>query len=206
MTVAQDQDEFLRLADGTLIGPDGKVVRDPNAPSPWTEVPSPSQAQQIVVRARKSVNELPLPPAKMSAVGLVAFYTLFGLGDTDIAIALEGRLTEVQIDNIRKTSAYNDFMKQAKASFMEAEQENVREIFADHAAGAAKQIIEHAKSDNDVLSFKASQDILDRAGHRPADIIEHRHKLEDALHIIIETKDGANDVPMIDVTPERLDG
>jgi hypothetical protein len=65
--------------------------------------------------------------------------------------------------------------------------------------------VTHAKSDNDVLSFKASQDILDRAGHRPADIVEHRHKLEDALHIVIEHKDDGKSVPMIDITPETVD-
>lgn len=207
MTVAQDQEEFLTLADGTKIGPDGKVMRDPNAPSPWTEVPAPSEAQALVVRARKSVNELPLPPEKMSAVGLVAFYTLFGLNDTDIAIALDGRITEQQIENIRNLSAYQDFMKSARATFMETEQEAVRDIFSQHAAGAARQVVELAKdSDNDVLKFKASQDILDRAGHRPADIVEHRHKMEDALHIVIERKDNTAEIPAIDVTPEHVDG
>jgi hypothetical protein len=204
MNVAKHPEEPLILADGTKIDPSsGKVVRD--TPSAWTEIPKPSEAQAIVVRARKSVNELPLPPQQMSGVGLVAFYTLFGLNDTDIAIALDGKLTEDQISNIRKLSVYKDFMASAKTNLLETANDQVRDLLQQHAMSAAMQVVEHAKSDNDVLSFKASQDILDRAGHRPADIVEHRHKLEDALHIVIERKDNSDAVPIIDVTPEIVD-
>lgn len=196
--------EPLTLADGTQIDPStGKPIREQS--DAFIEVPSPSQAQELVVRAKRSVNELPMPPQQMNGVGLVAFYTLFGLNDTDIAIALDGKLTEDQVSNIRKLSVYKDFMASAKANLMETAQEQVRDLLGQHAIGAAKKVIEHAKGDNDVLSFKASQDILDRAGHRPADIVEHRHKLEDALHIVIEHKDDNRSVPMIDVTPEIVD-
>lgn len=203
MNAVVDDSEFLVLADGTKIAPDGKVVKEPS--SAWTEIPSPSKAQEIVVRARKSVNELPMPPQQMTAIGLVAFYTLFGLNDTDIAIALDGRLTEEQIKNIRGLTAYTDFMLTAKTNLLETETNTVRELFTEHAIGAAKQIIDIAKNgENEVIQFKASQDILDRAGHRPADIVEHRHKLEDALHIIVEKKDSADQVPVIDVTAEEI--
>jgi hypothetical protein len=204
MTIAQDQDEFLVLADGTRIGQDGKVVKDPA--DDWRAIPSPSQAQEIVVRAQKRVEELPLPPERMTGVGLVAFYTLFGLNDTDIAIALNGALTEEQIGNIRKLSVYKEFMTTAKTNLLETAQEQVRDLLQQHALNAANKVISHAQSDNDVLSFKASQDILDRAGHRPADIVEHRHKLEDALHIVVEHKDDASNAPVIDVTAEHVDG
>jgi hypothetical protein len=201
--VAQPEDDYLVLADGTKIGPDGKVIKDKT--SDWREIPSPSVAQDLVVRARKSVEELPMPPEQMSGVGLVAFYTLFGLDDTNIAIALNGKLTESQIANIRRLSVYKDFMVTAKTNLLETAQEQVRELLSKHALNAANKIVEHAQAENDVLSFKASQDILDRAGHRPADIVEHRHKLEDSLHIVIEHKDDTSTVPYIDVTPENID-
>jgi hypothetical protein len=203
MNVATSINEPLVLADGTMIDPStGKRVR---TDSVWTEVPKPSEAQAIVVRARKSVNELPMPPQQMNGVALVAFYTLFGLSDTDIAIALDGKLTEEQVANIRKLSVYKDFMASAKTNLLETANEQVRDLLQQHAMVAAKQVIEHAKSENDVLSFKASQDILDRAGHRPADIVEHRHKLEDALHIVVEHKDDNSQVPVIDIEAEHID-
>jgi hypothetical protein len=205
MNVATSVHEPLVLADGTKIDPStGGAIRDA-ADNVWTEVPSPSSAQALVVRARRSVNELPMPPQQMNGVALVAFYTLFGLCDTDIALALDGKLTEDQVANIRKLSVYKDFMASAKTNLLETANEQVRDLLQQHALSAAKQVVQHAGSENDVLSFKASQDILDRAGHRPADIVEHRHKLEDALHIVIEHKDDGAGVPMIDITPETID-
>jgi hypothetical protein len=81
-----------------------------------------------------------MPPQQMNGVALVAFYTLFGLTDTDIAIALDGKLTEDQVANIRKLSVYKDFMASAKTNLLETANEQVRDLLQQHALGAAKQI------------------------------------------------------------------
>lgn len=201
MDLPMNGNEPLVLADGTKIDcTSGKVVKD--QPANFVSVPSPSEAQKIVARARKTVAELPMPPEKLSAVALVAFYTLYGLDDRDISIALDGKLSEDQIKHVRKLDAYSEFMAEAKANILHTETNLVREIFEQHAPIAAQKIIAHAQSGNDVLSFKASQDVLDRAGHRPADIIEHRHKMEDNLNIVITKRDENVQPPMIDVTPK----
>ncbi len=197
--------EPLVLADGTKIDPaTGKIIREQTAK--YIPVPSNSEAQRIVARTRRTIGELPVPPAQLSAVALVSFYTLYGLTDTDICIALDNKLTTTQIENIRKEDAYIEFMQTAKANFLHTETNTVRELFESKAIAAARKITDLAESDVDVLAFKASQDVLDRAGHRPADIVEHRHKMDDALNIVITTKDSNKpDIPMIDVTPERVD-
>lgn len=195
----------LVLADGTKIDPStGKVIKD--VASKFISVPSPSEAQRLIARTRKTVSELPLPPEKLSAVALVAFYTLYGLDKREISIALEGKLTEDQIENVRELDAYKDFMREARANIINTETQVVREVFEQHAPIAAAKVIELAQSENDVLAFKASQDVLDRAGHRPVDIIEHRHKMDDNLNIVITRRDETkeNDIPTIDVTPERI--
>lgn len=196
--------EPLVLADGTKIDcSTGKVIKD--KPTVFVEVPCPSEAQRIVSRTRKTIADLPLPPQNLSGVALVAFYTLFGLNDQDISIALDGKLTVEQITNIRSLDAYVDFMQTAKANILETQQSHVRELFERHATGAAQKIIELAESDNDVLAFTASKDVLDRAGHRPADVVEHRHKMEDALNIIVTRRDEKTEVPTIDVTPSHIE-
>lgn len=196
--------EPLQLADGTKIDCDsGKVIKD--TPANFVVVPSPSEAQALIVKARKTVAELPLPPEKLSGVALVAFYSLYGLGDRDIALAINCALTEHQIKEIRKLDAYQDFMAAAKQNILHTEQQTVRDLFEKHAAAAAAKVISLAGNENDVLAFKASQDVLDRAGHRPADVVEHRHKMEDALNIVITRRDENQEVPTIDVTPEHID-
>jgi hypothetical protein len=205
MNLAEDELEPLVLADGRKIDPtSGKVIKDTTKPS-FVEVPSGIEAQQLVVKARKTVAELPLPPSQLNAVGLVAFYTLFGLPDVEIALATENKLTVEQIKNIRDTDAYKEFMVAAKTNIIETANDSVRELFQSHAAGAARKIINIANEDDGALGFKASQDVLDRAGHRPADVVEHRHRMEDALQIVFIKKDETQQVPVIDVTPERID-
>lgn len=195
------ENEPLVLADGTKIDPStSKVIREKK--NSLVSVPSPSEAQRIVARTRKSVAELPLPPQQLSAVALVAFYTLFGLHDQDICIALDSKLTVEQITRIRELEAYTEFMQSAKDNIINTQQDTVREMFQEHATTAAKAIIDMTNDDdNKVLQFKASQDVLDRAGHRPADVVEHRHKMEDALHIVVTKRDENAEVPLVDVTP-----
>jgi hypothetical protein len=202
MSVAQSVDEPLVLADGTKIDPStGKVIKEK---AEWVEVPHPSAAQELVVRARRSVSDLPAPPQQLTGVALVAFYTLFGLSDQDIAIALDARLSVDQVRNIRQLDAYRDFMESAKTSIIDNTADKVRDVFQTHAIGAAHKVIQHAQSDDGVLSFKASQDILDRAGHRPADVVEHRHRMEDALHIVVTKRDGSETLPVVDALFEEV--
>lgn len=196
--------EPLVLADGTKIDPDSGSVIKEKKQRQMIAVPSPSEAQRIVARTRKTVAELPLPPQQLGGVALVGFYTLFGLHDTDICIALDNKLTIEQIERIRELDAYKDFMQAAKENIVNTETDIVREIFQQEAQTAARKIVELADSESEVLAFKASQDILDRAGHRPADIVEHRHKMEDALNIVYIEKKVGEVVPTIDVTAEEV--
>jgi hypothetical protein len=58
--------------------------------------------------------------------------------------------------------------------------------------------------DDDVgvlTKMTAAKDVLDRAGQRPVDIIEHRHKMEGGL--TIEYVDKKDDIPTIDITPDK---
>lgn len=201
--LAESELEPLILADGTRIDPTtGKAVKDRKAQR-FVEVPSGAAAQELVVRTRKSVAELPLPPAQLGGVALVAFYTLFGLPDAEISVACGAQLTVPQIKKIRELDAYKEFMTQAKTNIMETETNQVRDIVQKHAVDAVNTIVD-AMDEGGVLGFKAAQDILDRAGHRPADIVEHRHSMENALQIVVTKRDAAPDIPTIEGEYVRL--
>lgn len=189
-----DASQPLVLADGTVINPEtGKPQRERK----FVEVPSNSEAQKIVLNARRSVADLPAPPKEMNALGLVAFYTLFGLSETQVAIALDNRLSVEQIKMIKDSELFQEFMQSAKENLLDAAKDDVNSLIKQHAREAAMRIVEHASSENDVLSFKASQDILDRAGHRPADVVHHKHQMEDALQIVV-IKRNDDKLPTID--------
>lgn len=204
--LTEDAAEPLVLADGTKIDPStGEVLKERKQRAAFTEVPAPSVAQALVVKSKRSVADLPAPPAQLTGVALVAFYTLFGLGDRDISLALDGKISEEQVRRIRTLDAYKDFMNDAKANIIETSTDLVRDVFQQNAVGAARTVVELAQSNNDVLAFKASQDILDRAGHRPADIIEHRLNMADQLQIVYIERNPDEQAPIIDVPFERLE-
>lgn len=202
MNLPLSPSEPLVLADGTKIDPStGKEIRDIQR---FVEIPSAHKAQEIVARARRSVAELPLPSSQMNAVSLCLMYTMWGLSDADIAIVC--KLTIPQIKNIKKLDEYKKLQDDLRKSVLEVEATNVREFFEQRALGAAKKIVTIAEEEEGALGFKASQDILDRAGFRPADTVHHKHSMDEPLRIEYTTKKQASteDTLTIDVEYEEV--
>lgn len=196
----------LVLADGTKIDPSsGKVVREKK--TSFIEIPSASQAVAIIAKTKRNVAELPLPPQKMNAVSLVLFYSMWGLAENDIAITVN--ITRDQVNNIKKLPEYLAMSQDIQRSILQHETNEVRDIFQKHARGAAEKIVEiAADADADsVLGFKAAQDILDRAGHRPADVVLHKHGLDDSLKIVYIAQQPHETIPdasIVDVEFEEV--
>lgn len=197
MSLPVDVAEPLLLADGTKIDPtSGKVIKD-KKPQQFVEIPSASVAQALVARTKKSINELPLPPQNMNALSLVLFYTMWGLSNNDIALVTG--LTLSQIKNIKDLEAYIKLQDDLMRSVLEIEATDIRAFFAQKARSAAQKVVDIAEDGEGALAFKASQDILDRAGFRPADVVEHKHQLEGALRIEHIRAEPVSGVPAIDV-------
>lgn len=190
-----DVHEPLVLADGTKIDPTSrKVIKDRKA---WVEVPSATEAQKIVTRTRRSLIDMPLPVAQMNVVTVVLSYTLYGLADQEIAVA--AKLTIDQVKNIRTLEAYTTMSAAITKSLLETEANDVRNFFQQHAMGAAQKVVTLAQEEDGALGLKASQDILDRAGFRPADTVEHTHRMENSLMIEFIHRAATDDVPIIDL-------
>ena len=191
--------EPLVLADGTKIDPaSGKVIKDKPAKQ-FIEVPSQREAQRLVTNARRVASDLPAPPQQMNAISLVVMYTLYGLDDKNIALVTS--LSEKQIGNIKMTDAYDTMYKQVTKTILDSDTDDVRNLIQAGARTAAKKVMDSLDSENEILAFKAAQDILDRSGHRPADVVEHKHSMTGGLTIEYIKREENNSIPMIDVTP-----
>lgn len=191
------------LADGTVINAiTGRPVRQVN----MVEIPTARQAVAEVERVRKRVHELPDVPEKMNAVALVALYYMFGLNEQDIAHV--SGLTENQVVNIKMTAAFSELIDVAQSNVMSQDGANVRNLINQHAVTAATKISSLIHSEDEKVAMVASKDVLDRSGHRPADVVEHRHSVEGGLTIEYIKKGGDEAVvpPVIiqyeDVTDE----
>ena|SRR5258708_7436762 len=191
-------EEVLILHDGSKVLPSGKVVRPQKQST--IEVPSNSQAQKIIVQTRKRVADLPALPKTMNTVSVILSYTLFGLDDIEIAQATG--LAVEQIGRIKMLEAYSRMQEEVINTVLRTDTNSVRDLIAQHSRMAVSKIVEIVENGADDLALSASRDLLDRAGHRPADIVEHHHKMDGGLVIEIRRKDDSASAPMIDITPE----
>lgn len=193
MNALADINEPLVLADGTRINPvDGTIIED--APT-LVEVPSNTEAVQLVIKTRRRIADLPDIPKRMHVVGAVLAYKLFGLDETEIALATG--MTEEQVGRIIVSDAYTQLYTKAVEGILHADADNVRNLFAQGARAAAQNVVKLAQSNN-ALGFRAAKDVLDRAGMRPADVVEHRHRLDGELHIIHVRRDKNDEIPIIE--------
>jgi len=135
----------------------------------------------------------------MNAVGAILSYTLFGMDDEEIAIAT--KLTVDQVGRLKMSDAYGQMHEAIVRTIVDSETDVVRDMLAKNARNAAATMVEALQAGNRSDRMAAARDILDRSGHRPADIIEHRHRVDGGL-VIEYIKRGSEEVPVIDM--ERM--
>ena len=192
--------EPLVLADGTKINPlDGKILKD----DILVEVPNTREIQRDIVAARKRIADLPLPPEQMNTLSLVMAYSVFGLSDKDIGNVLS--LPQEQIHNIKMNNVYNELQQNLVQSIIHSDTTEVRDLFVLNSKTSAQLFVDTVNDSEMGIGTRlsAANNILDRAGHRPADIVEHRHKVEGGLRIEYVKKEE-QDIPTIDITPEGV--
>jgi hypothetical protein len=187
----EEQNAPLVLADGTVINPkDGKVVDAPSI-----------EDDSVDYRVRR-LEDLPASPKQMVSLCAIAGLKILGLSDYDTAESTG--LTEEQVHVLQLTELYERVLTEVVDGAMKRDLDHVRNTFVRESKDAAKKVVSLFKeSDSEHMALAAAKDVLDRAGHRPADVIEHRHTVEGGLTIeYVEKKE--QDIPLIDVTPEDM--
>ena len=189
MSLAQGN-EPLRLANGSVVYPGGRIAGN-----------TTSDAEGIggltsKVRVSRKISDLPDTPRIMNAIAVVMGYTLFGLDDESIAEAV--KLKPDQVDRIKKSDPYSQMYDAVVRSVMDAETDVVREFISRNAKAAASVMVEAMGAGNRADRMAAARDILDRSGHRPADVVEHRHSVDGGL-VIEYVKRSDEKVPTIDM-------
>ena len=190
--------EPLELADGTLINPlDGQVIEDDG----MVEVPNTTEIKREIVASRKRISDLPVPPSQMNTLSVIISYSLFGITDNDISNTLSIPLDKLQ--TIKSSDAYIALQSQFVKNIVESDLADVRGMFVQKSRSAAGKMFDLMDSDSEATRMVAAKDVLDRAGQRPVDVVEHRHRMEGGLTIeYVEKK--KDDVPIIAVTPKEF--
>lgn len=156
------------------------------------EVPAPGITQLNQIRVKKTLSDLPASTREMNIISAVCLYKMYGLSDSDISLALNAE--QYQIENVVKSSAYQLMYEAVIKNIIDEDADEVRQIFAAGAKKAAKSIVELSKDEDKGIKLKASQDVLDRAGHRPQDTVLHKHEIENTMRIEYIDED-TKDIP-----------
>lgn len=167
----------------------GKICRkiEPNSKKDLIKIKTNTQLQEEEARVRHRIDELPIQDGKMNTISVVLSYYLFGLSNNDISIIT--KLPLEQINNIIMLPAFTDMMNKVTKSILERDQDNVRDFVQQQTKKAATKVVEIMENASPKYALMAAQDILDRGGHRPIDIVEHINKMDGELRIVHITKD-----------------
>ncbi len=186
------------MADNPFDLPEpGEPYRGIAAARAFVEIPNARRTQEAVANIRKTLAELPLPAKAMNAVSTVLTYTLIGISDAEISEATG--LSLEQIERIKLGEAYTKLHADVVQSVLDEDSDDVKTLLAAHAKKAANRVVELATSAEEAIALSAAKDILDRAGHRPADKLVVTGL--DELRIVHVVRDSAP--PTIDITPEE---
>lgn len=161
------------------------------------EVPTASEAQRIIEGSRRRLSDLPVTPKHMNPIACICLYTMYGLDTLEISVATG--LAIDQINAIRMSNEYAIMQRAVVDSVMEAETGDVKNYIKKASRKAAQRVeslVEHADPD---VALRASKDVLDRAGLRPADVVELRGRMDLGLVIEVVDRREDNNRPVIDM-------
>lgn len=144
-----------------------------------------AQLQYEDAKIRRKLTDLP-EVSNMNVLSQIMCYDLFGLSIQDIATIT--KLTEQNVRTVLMSYDYGEFKKKMLASITETDKDNVRDFIAANSRKAAEKVLEIMECGNPKYALPAAQDVLDRAGHRPVDVVEHRSKMDNELRILFVSK------------------
>ncbi len=147
----------------------------------YTEVPTHIDAQQIISSTRQSLSDLPVLPKEMNTLSVILIYSILGISVDEISMAT--KITAESIIKIKKLPSFTSTLNEVVDQVLEFNKDNVREYLSSHAKSAAEVQVDFLTNGDDKIKQKAAMDIMDRSGHRPADIVEHRHSMSSGLTI-----------------------
>lgn len=172
-----------------IVLPNGTIVQkvEPTNKQVVTKIKSNSQLQEEEARVRHRIDELPIQDGKMNTISVVLCYYMYGLSLHDISLIT--KIPIEQIQNIVMLPAFSEMMSNVTKSIIENDTNNVRDFIAQQSKKAASKITEIMETAPAKYALAAAQDILDRSGQRPVDVVEHINRMDGELRIVHIVKD-----------------
>jgi hypothetical protein len=199
---------LARVGD-PFVCPDGSIAQPLYPEDYFPRLKEETKIDPVTFRGkrRRNINDLPAAPNIMTAVGAVMLYTMFGVGDREIASAL--KCSVIDIEEIRAHSAYSEYLELIGSEIINAESDNLTHRLAAYAHGAldtVAHVSRNGKLENNRL--RASIDILDRGGFAPKAVAEKQVSLKNVLRIQVmdDGKSRDMDISLSSTIEETDDG
>lgn len=171
--------EELVLADGTRIDTScGEVIEELDDLLPGHELPETWEAPITLRR----MSELPASVEEMKMIAQIIIYSLMGVFDEEISSTLG--ITEKELNIIRTLDVFKTVHQEVTDRVLDRNVDSVRSQFVAHSHRAVTTVVGLMASKDKKIALGAAKDILDRAGHRPADVVEHRKVVSGGLEIV----------------------
>lgn len=167
--------------------PNGQVIEkvEPTQQN-VVKIKTNTQLQQEDAEVRRKLSDLP-DLSNINIISQVLCYNLYGLSLQDIST-----ITKIPLQNIQTIVMSQDFIdykNKMLASIKERDEDDVRNYISKASRKAAEKVVDIMQNcANPKFSLVAAQDILDRSGQRPVDVVEHKMKIDNELRILYITK------------------
>lgn len=172
-----DANTPLTLSDGSVVSPTAAQSFS------RSKVPSNSAAQRLVSSTNRKLADLPAPPKQLNVFAVLVMYTAAGLSDSEISLAtgLDGE----QIAILRDNPIYTQLEGYVSEAVMYQSKEQVAGVLAEAEVESAKKIVAmaHGTAPADKVMLAANQDILNRRGHVPKQVIDIRAEMQNTFRI-----------------------
>lgn len=176
----------LVLADGSEFGPELAEGEEDAQPAQGLN------ARTFKATKKRTLKDLPSKPQMINAVACTFMYTTLGVGDREIAIALN--ISAAELTAIRKHPAYQECFEAVLDQFISVNSSLLQARIAAYGEKAVENIFQIAGSaKKEELRFSANKDIADRAGITAKQHQSNRLVLND-LHITISKGQETDEV------------
>lgn len=174
---------LARVGD-PFVAPDGSLIAPSYPEDYFPRIKQETKINPVEFRGkrRRNLNELPANANIMNACGAVMLYTMFGVGDREIANAL--KCSVVEVEEIRAHSAYSEYLELIGNEIISAESENITHRIAAYAHGALDTIAHVSRNGKaETNRLRASIDLMDRSGFNPKMVADKQVSLKNVLRI-----------------------
>jgi hypothetical protein len=126
------------------------------------EIKSGREAAVILEKQSRKLGDLPDVPEKMNAFCAVITYSMLGLSDADIAIAL--KTSEQNVKKLKDLDAYQQLVQMFDTTVFEDNKRAANHMLAQASQRATQRMIDGIDSNREDIAIVAARDVMKLAG------------------------------------------